>query len=314
MSTEPIPPQAPKKQGGSSTALIVILAVLVILMAGACGFLGWMYLENSKAIEGAKAETLAMQTERDTLNSQLDRLQGQFWALQEMQSGQLDSVIAAKNLEIEALRLQIRSGGMGGGGSAKLRAQIKDLEAELAKIKVEIEQLRAENATLKNDNLKLTSDLTITRDENTKLAGTNKDLNDRVNIAKQLKISTIKSNAVAVAKSGKEKDTDKSKKANMIRSCFTVFENDVADKGDQDAYLVIVDPTGKVLGGSAGKTIDVGGNEIQYTDTKGFYFEGRKVDLCMEYTDEVKSLPKGTYNISVYIGSVLAAKSKFDLR
>lgn len=313
MSIEPIPPQAPKKSG-SSTALIVILAVLVILMAGACGFLGWMYLENSKAIESAKAETTAAEAERDTIESQLDRLQAQYDLLREMQSGQLDSVIEAKNLEIEALRLQNRSGGMGGGGSAKLRAQVKQLEAELATLKAEIEQLRAENGNLKNDNLKLTADLTLTRDENTRLTGHNKELSDRVEIAKQLKISQIKSNALAVAKSGKEKETDKSKKANMIRSCFTVFENDVAEKGDYTAYIAMVEPGGKVLGASGSKTLEVEGAEVKYTDSKGFYFDGRKAELCMEYTDQAKDLPKGTYVISVYIDSVLAAKSRFDLR
>lgn len=314
MNTEPIPPQAPKKSG-NSTVLIVILAVLVILMAGTCGFLGWMYLENSKAIESAKAETVAMQTERDTLESKLDRLQAQYDLLREFEVNRMiDSVAEAKNLEIEALRMQIRSGGMGGGGSAKLRAQVKSLEEELARIKTEMEQLRAENATLKNDNLKLNSDLTIVRDENTKLAGSNKELSDRVDLAKQLKISAIKSNAVAVAKSGKEKETDKSKKANKIESCFTVFENDVADKGDKDIYLVIVDPAGKILGTDDSKTIDVKGTTINYTKSKGIYFDGRKVDVCMDYTDQAKSLPKGNYSISVYIESTLAAKSKFDLR
>lgn len=313
MNTEPIPPQAPKKSG-NSTVLIVILAVLVILMAGACGFLGWMFLENSKAIESAKAETVSMQTERDTLESRLDRLQGQYDLLREMQSGQMDSVIEAKNLEIEALRMQIRSGGMGGGGNAKLRAQVRALEEQLAQVKIEVEKLRAENATLKNDNLKLNADLTISRDENSQLTSTNKDLSGRVDIAKQLKISTIKSNAVAVAKSGKEKETDKSKKANKIESCFTVFENDVADKGDKDIYLVVVDPAGKVLGTDASKTIDVKGSPVNYTESKGIYFDGRKVDVCMDYTDKVKSLPKGNYSISVYIESTLAAKSNFDLR
>lgn len=313
MNTEPIPPQAPKKSG-NSTVLIVILAVLVILMAGACGFLGWMFLENSKAIESAKAETVSMQTERDTLESRLDRLQGQYDLLREMQSGQMDSVIEAKNLEIEALRMQIRSGGMGGGGNAKLRAQVRALEEQLAQVKIEVEKLRAENATLKNDNLKLNADLTISRDENSQLTSTNKDLSGRVDIAKQLKISTIKSNAVAVAKSGKEKETDKSKKANKIESCFTVFENDVADKGDKDLYLVVVDPAGKVLGTDANKTIDVKGSPINYTESKSIYFDGRKVDVCMDYTDQAKSLPKGNYSISVYIENTLAAKSKFDLR
>lgn len=313
MSTQPVSPQ-PQKSGGS-VALIVVLAILVILMAGASGFLGWMYLENSKAIETARDEVKTVTAERDTIEDQLNDLHAQYSLLQEMQSGTLDSVIQLKNLEIENLRLQNRSGGMGSGGSAKLRAEVQRLKEELSQLIAQMDLLKTENSDLKNANLKLNADLTLVRGENTQLAGTNKELAGRVDVAKQLKISAIRSNAVAVAKNGKEKETDKSKKANKIESCFTVFENDVAEPGDKDAYLVIVDPQGRVLGASDSKVLQLdGATEIRYTETKGFYFNGRKTDLCMEYLDEVKALPKGTYDISVYIEKTLAAKSKFDLR
>lgn len=312
MSNQPISP-APQKKSGGSVTLIVILAVLVILMAGASGFLGWLYLSNSKTIEESKKSELKSLHERDSIDLQLTNLQAQFDLWRETQSHSIDSVIEAKNIEIENLRMQNRSGGMGSGGSAKLRAEIKRLKEELAQMVAQIEELKSKNADLTNANIKLNADLTIVRDENAKLATTNQELSTQVDIAKHIKISAIKSNAVRVAKNGKEKETDKSKKANKIESCFTVFENDVVEKGDKDAHLVIVDPAGKVLGASADNTFESEGSQISYTAQKGFYFEGRKVEMCMDYTD-AKDLAKGTYNISVYIEKRLAAKSKFDLR
>lgn len=312
MSTQPNPESSPKKSGGSSI-LIIVLAILVILMAGASGFLGWLYLDNSKSLEVSKKQELQMLHERDSIDIDLTNLQAQFDLLRETQSKSLDSVVQAKNLEIEALRMQNRSAGMGGGGSAKLRAEIKKLKEELASLLAQIEQLKSENSDLKNANLKLNSDLVVVRDEVTKLTGTNKELSTQVDIAKQIKISAIKSNAVRVAKSGKEKETDKSKKANKIQSCFTVFENDVVEKGDKDAFLVVEDPDGKTLGQDESRTFQSAGSTIYYTAQKGFYFDGRKVDMCMDFTD-VKDLPKGTYKISVYIEKSLAAKSNFELK
>lgn len=312
MSNQPSSFEPAKKSNGSS-ALIIILAILVILMAGASGFLGWLYLDNSKTIEETKNLQLNTLKQRDSIDIQLTNLQAQFDLLRETNNQKIDSVIQAKNLEIEALRMQNRSAGMGGGGSAKLRAEVKRLKEELAALLAQIEQLKSENSDLRNANVKLNSDLVVVREEVTKLNTINKELNTQVDIAKQIKISAIKSNAIRVAKNGKEKETDKSKRANKIQSCFTVFENDVVEKGDKDAFLVIQDPEGKLLGQNESRSFESDGSTIYYTSQKGFYFDGRKVDMCMEYTD-VKDLPKGTYKISVYIEKRLAAKSNFDLK
>lgn len=313
MSTQPNPSESSPKKSGGSSALIIVLAILVILMAGASGFLGWLYLDNSKSLEVAKQQEEKIRVERDSIDNDLTDLQAQFDLLRETQLKSIDSVVQAKNLEIEALRMQNRSAGMGGGGSAKLRAEIKKLKEELAALLSQVEQLKSENSDLKNANLKLNSDLVVVRDEVKKLTTTNKELSAQVDIAKQIKISAIRSNAVRVAKSGKEKETDKSKRANKIQSCFTVFENDVVEKGDKDAYLLIEDPDGKLLGQNESRSFESAGSTIYYTAQKGFYFDGRKVDMCMEYTD-VKDLPKGTYRISVYIEKTLAAKSNFELK
>lgn len=312
MSNQPNSFDSPKSNG--SSALIIVLAILVILMAGASGFLGWLYLDNSKTIEETKTLQINTLKERDSIDIQLTNLQAQYDLLRETNNKQIDSVIQAKNLEIETLRMQNRSAGMGGGGSAKLRAEVKRLKEELAALTAQLEQLQAENSDLKNANKKLNSDLVVVREEVTKLNTVNKELNTQVDIAKQIKISAIKSNAIRVAKNGKEKETDKSKKANKIESCFTVFENDVVEKGDKDAFLVIEDPNGKLLGGqNETRKFETEGASIYYTAQKGFYFDGRKVDMCMDFTD-VKDLAKGTYKISVYIEKRLAAKSNFDLR
>ena len=316
MSAQPNSQENSQRSGGSST-LIIILAILVILMAGASGFLGWLYLDNSKVIEETKNLQLNTLKERDSIDVELTNLHANYQLLIETQgevrSRALDSVVQAKNLEIEALRMQNRSAGMGGGGSSKLRAEIKKLKEELATLLGQIEQLKSENSDLKNANEKLNSDILVVRDEVTKLTTVTKELNTQVDIAKQIKISAIKSNAVRVAKNGKEKETDKSKKANKISSCFTVFENDVVEKGDKDAYLVIQDPSGKVLGQNESRSFELDGSTIFYTSQKGFYFDGRKVDMCMDYTD-LEDLPKGSYKINVYIEQRLAAKSNFDLK
>ncbi|MCG9910501.1 MAG: hypothetical protein MH137_04290 [Flavobacteriales bacterium] len=314
MSTQTTPQTAssPKKSGGN-IALIVVLAVLVIIMSGAALFLGYLYLGNASEVEKVRAEQIKIEQEKKELNDELINLQAQYDLLRELQNTSLDSLADVKDREIESLRMQIRSGSGNSGGSAKIKAEVAKLRSQLSLYEEELAALKKQNADLKNEKALLADELKTVTDDNNQLKSTNKNLSDKVDLAKQLKISVIQSYALRVAKNGNEKQTDKSKRANKIESCFTVFENEVVEKGDKVAYLIIKDPTGKLLGESAEKVLKIGENAISYTADKPFYFDGKNQKLCMEYTD-VKDLPKGNYAITVYIENSLAARSTFELK
>lgn len=296
-----------------SGILLIVLAVLIILMALATAFFGWLYIGNSQKIIEKERQVMAVEAERDSIDRQLVNLQSQFDLLRETQNDRLDSLIAVKNVEIEALKMKNRVSGGGSAGSAKLRAEISKLKEELADLLAQIERLKAENADLRAANLKLENELEDSKIETYRVTEENTALSAKVDLAKTLKISAITSNAVRVAKNGKEKETDKSKKANKIESCFTVFENDVVEKGYKKAYLEIEDPSGKLLGQSDNNSFDGEGGTVYYTSEKEFNFTGKKVDLCMGYTD-FSDLTKGTYSINVYIEKKLVAQSSFNLK
>lgn len=298
-------------KGGGNIALIIILAVLVILMTLGAGFLGFMYLNNAKVLAETKADNERVEKEKLELDTQLKDLNEQFSKLTEFGNERIDSVVAVKDMEIASLRMQNRSGG---GRSSKLKAKVKELEAQITDLLAQIEKLKQENADLRTANLKLDTELSTVKGENASLSVSNKDLSGKVDLAKQLKISAIESHPIFVSKSGKEKITNKSKKANKIESCFTVFENDVVESGDKTAYLVVIDPTGKLIGENESNVFESQGSEVFYTVKKSFYFDGSKQDMCMDFSDGVKDLAKGNYKISVYIENTLAAKSTFDLK
>lgn len=299
-------------KGGGNIALIIILAVLVILMTLGAGFLGFMYLNNAKVLAETKADNERVEKEKLELDTQLKDLNEQFSKLTEFGNERIDSVVAVKDMEIASLRMQNRSGS--GGSSSKVKAKVKELEAQITDLLAQIEKLKQENADLRTANLKLDTELSIVKGENASLSVSNKDLSGKVDLAKQLKISAIESHPIFVSKSGKEKITNKSKKANKIESCFTVFENDVVESGDKTAYLVVIDPTGKLIGENESNVFESQGSEVFYTVKKSFYFDGSKQDMCMDFSDGVKDLAKGNYKISVYIENTLAAKSTFDLK
>jgi regulator of replication initiation timing len=302
----------PEKKSDGSLLPIIILVIIVLFSASGAAFMGWMYLKNNQALTETKMKKEAAEKEKQAVEEQLISLQAQYDLLREIQNTSIDSILALKNAEIASLRMQNRSGG--GGGSAKLKAEINKLKVELADLRNQIEQLKKENALLTEAKFNLTNELKTTKDENQQLAQTNTELSNTVEVAKQIKISSIESYPVKVSKNGKEAINTKSKKVNKIESCFTIFENDVVEKGKKRAYLVVVDPQGKLIGENFEKVLTTPGGKISYTTYKEFQFDGKKQEMCMSFSDNVKDLTRGTYTITVYIETNKAATSSFELR
>jgi hypothetical protein len=46
---------------------------------------------------------------------------------------------------------------------------------------------------------------------------------------------------------GKQVETDRAKKAEMVKCCFTLGENKVTSAGDKVLYMRVISPDGKVL-------------------------------------------------------------------
>ena len=302
----------PEKKSGGSLLPIIILVVIVLFSASGAGFMGWMYLKNNKALSETKVQKEAVEKEKQAVDEQLISLQAQYDLLRELQNTTIDSILGLKNAEIASLRMQNRTGS--GGGSAKLRSEINKLKGELTDLRNQIEQLKKENAELTQAKFNLSNELKNTQAANLKLTETNTELNRTVDVAKQIKISTIQSYPIKMSKNGKEAISTKSKKVNKIESCFTVFENDVVEKGKKMAYLVVFDPQGKLIGENFERVLDTPGGKISYTTSKEFQFDGKKKEMCMSFSDNLKDLTKGTYNISVYIETNKAATSSFELK
>jgi hypothetical protein len=302
----------PEKKSGGTLFPIIILVIIVLLSSSGAAFMGWMYLKNSRALTETNMKKETAEKEKQAVEEQLISLQAQYDLLREIQNTSIDSILALKNIEIASLRMQNRSGA--GGGAARLRSEITKLKGELTDLRNQIEQLKKENAELTQAKFNLSNELKNTRAANEKLTESNTELSRTVEVARQLKISTIESYPIKVSKNGKEAISAKSKKVNKMESCFTVFENDVVEKGKKMAYLVVFDPQGKLIGEETDKVFETPGGKISYTTSKEFQFDGKKKEMCMSFSDGLKDLSKGTYNISVYIETNKAATSSFDLK
>jgi hypothetical protein len=62
-----------------------------------------------------------------------------------------------------------------------------------------------------------------------------------------LHTTTINAGALFMRNNGKQVETDRAKKAEMVKCCFTLGQNSVTDSGDKTMYMRVISPDGSVL-------------------------------------------------------------------
>ena len=183
--------------------------------------------------------------------------------------------------------------------------QLKKAKEELALLKAlnqtytdQMDSLRATNKLLSDQNLNLTDSLSTTTNKVSSLTQENSVLSGKVAIASALKTINTKAIGVRYKSSGKESESGRAKSINKIKTCFTILENLVTDKGPKDIFVRVLSPDGAVMSTSA-QTFDVNGQPTLYTTKESIMYENRNTDLCV-YWDKGSQYSPGKYTIELY--------------
>ena len=245
---------------------------------------------------------------KDTIQSQANAAHQQMDEYATI-SARLDSQIAQKDLEINKLK---SINGHLASNNKKLAAELKTDKKLIASMKDDLnEKTKAyeqQLGMLENDK----KDLMRQRDE--LLSKYNKVLA----LGSVLHASNIRLTAVHLKKNGKEKDTNKARKADELKVDFDIDENRVAENGTKQLYLVIKDASGNMLGNSAagsGTMTLSNGNQMKYSVLKEVPLVTNEPvkDVSVEWKQEGE-YEKGTYTITIYNGGYRIGGGQVELR
>ena len=149
---------------------------------------------------------------------------------------------------------------------------------------------------------------------NDSLVVQNTQLADVVEKGSALNLSKFSVDAVKERTSGKLVSTSRAKATDKLKVCFTVADNVIAQAGDRQFFIEVLDPQGNVLGESFSKTSDSGAS-VTYSKGTEFYYENRSLDVCDFINKPASEFQKGNYMVNVYDNSLkLLGTSKFQLK
>ena len=171
------------------------------------------------------------------------------------------------------------------------------IENELLAVSLDSTKLRLEERTMFTDSLLV---------QNTALA-------EVVENAAVLGAVNLKGEGVIERTSGKLIPTERARRSDKIRICFTVPKNTLVQSGDQELYIQVIDPKNNTLG--VNEQVQFDDKTLNYSLVSKFNYENTSLKVCeyvMNNRDE--KFEKGRYVVNVFNERDLVSTTQFNLK
>lgn len=299
-----------KKSKGINRALVLLL----ILLSLALGVTLWKYFELRRTLDQRGNEIELLSDERGELESELEDMLAELDTL-ETTNDSMKVELAQRKDEIQDLLAKVKDKDY---AIYKLKKETKTLRVIMKGYVVTIDSLNTLNVTLRNENQEVRNTLSEERTKSQKLMKSNENLSSKVALASRLDVRDVRVFGVKVRRDMTGKETDRAKRTDKLRVCFTLDENRVAAEEKKNLYLRIIAPDGSIL--TAGESEDYkflfNGVSGYFSDKLEIAYDRNAKEYCMDWTKpfEEYEMTSGTYTIFLFAEDYEMASTKFELR
>jgi len=289
---------------GNSTGLKVALAILLALFVGTGFYTTKLYKDKQDTEQQLTDEKELVMNDLSAMASQYDL------AIKENEISNENLVEARERIQglIDSLSVSqtsVRS-------LWKYKKKYLNLQKEMDNLLVENDQLKIDNAllatTLDSTRIQLAERSVFTDSllmQNTELATVVED-------AAVLGTAGLKGFGVIERSSGKLIPTEKARRTDKVRVCYTIAKNNLVPAGDHELYVQVLDPKGNVMG--ANEQITFEEETLNYSVISKFNYENRNLNICEFVTTGEKEFEKGNYTVNVFNKKDLVSSSEFTLK
>lgn len=285
---------------GTIVALVIIIGVLTFMLVTSRMALNDMTTEKTVVYD----HNLELQDELRSVLDEYNMVKMEYDSVLTTQ----DSIIQVNAREIERLIAQQ-------GDYNRIRRQLNQLREITQNYVHEIDSLYTENRVLKAENVEMQQEIQRVTRRSNELTETAQVLEGKVEEAAALRAFSINASPIRVRGSNREEETDRARRADRIKVCFTVAANPIASPGSKNAFVRIADPNGDILRMSDedSHSFIIFGDTLQYTMRSQFNYTNDDTEVCL-YWDKQKDFEEGMYLVSIFTNEFRLGESQFSLR
>lgn len=290
----------------NNNGLKVIAGLLGVVLLGTIIYTISLYQDKKKTTEALTQEKEVVVNDLNNLKAEYDK------AILESNATNEELVAARDNIakyidSVQSMKADIAT-------LSRYRRQVSVLKAEREKLLKQVDSLTQSNSLLAMQRDSTFAELEKQTVFNDSLIVQNTQLADAVERGSALSLSKFSVDAVKERTSGKLVSTSRARATDKFKVCFTIAENVIAEAGDREFYIEVLDPQGNVLGDSFSKSTEEGAS-VTYSKSTNFYYENDSLDVCDYINKPASEFQKGNYMVNVYDSQLkLLGTSKFELK
>jgi hypothetical protein len=302
-------PISPEKKSSSKGWVILAILFLIIIVALLFWFLP-MKNKYSGMLDEKESQRVELQNELNELMMRHDSIKVEYGTLSDSLWVK-DSIILANAKEIQELlnyKWEYR----------KVNRKLNMLREITQGYVHQIDSLFTVNRELKEENEKIREQYSKEQNKSRELIREKEQLIGKVKEATVLRALNVEALGIRLTGSGRERITDKAKKIERVKICFTLAENKLTEPGIKPVYIRILRPDNVVVTQKVGEdySFDYQNEQLEYTIKKEVDYQNKDVYTCMYWTKKSKeeAAMVGVYSVSVYADGYLIGESSFELR
>ena len=290
------------KNSNKNTGLKIALGILLALFIGTGFYTSKLYNEKKK-------NEATLTKEKQLVMSDLNHMAKQYdIAIGENKMANEDLVEARSRIQGLMDSLKISQNSI--NSLMSFRKKYLSLQEEMNVLLTENDKLKIQNAllgsSLDSTNVRL-AERTMFTDS---LLVQNTELATVVENAAVLQTVGLTAYGVIERSSGKLIPTERARRSDKIRLCYTVAKNTLVGAGDKELYVQVLDPNDNVLG--ANEQIQFGETVLNYSIVSKFNYENRNLNIC-EFVSPKGQFGKGRYTVNIFNKKELVSTTEFSL-
>ncbi|WP_296682713.1 hypothetical protein [Flavobacterium sp.] len=286
----------------SNSNLKAVVIVLLLLLLGSLGYI----FKMSTDAEIVRTELKTTLTEKESVMKDLQELKATYDAAIAENTTMSEELIKERD-KVVALMEDLKKSN---GDVSKFKTQLTLLQNNMKVLIAENDNLKKQNVTLTTQRDSTRVVLVESKKANEALTAQNSDLAKTVEKGSVLTVLNTKGAAYKVRSSGKQIETEKANRADVLKVSFTIAENKIAKSGTKTYYVQVIDSENNVVGDK--KTESFGSKSLTYSFTTNVKYENKTIDVSEDLAG--KKFAKGTYFVNVFDKDELVSKTSFSLR
>ena len=281
-------------QNAKTNKILKIVIGILCFVVIALGTL--LYLESKDKSKMVDQKEILI-NDKDNLIRELTNLKEEYAELQ-TNNDSLNYALTNEREKIELLLEKVKN------TDARNLQKIRDYEKELGTLRaimrgyiVQIDSLNTINQQLISENIEIKGRVHEIERKHEEISLHAEELTTKVQEGSVIRIRGM----VAQGMTKKDKNTEKASNTTHIRTCLTLIENSIAQRGIKTVYIRVKGPDGIILTTNENYFFDVGGEQIIFSASRDIDYQGDEIELCIYYNFGNAKVMKGIYEVTAYM-------------